>query len=80
MTQVEVTQVERSSGPVAAAHDDAGYVEFRSAGEAAVGEFRCSECGYGAIVQHQLPTCPMCRSQVWEQAAWSPFTRTTTRR
>jgi rubrerythrin len=80
MTQIEVTQVERSSGPVAGTGHDPGHVEFRSAGEAAVGEFRCSECGYGAIVQHQLPICPMCGSQVWEQAAWSPFTRPTTRR
>lgn len=30
------------------------------------GEFRCSGCGYGAVVQRVLPPCPMCGGTVWE--------------
>lgn len=55
--------------------EPAGYVEFLVAGESAVGEFRCSECGYGVIVQRALPRCPMCGGEAWEQSAWSPFSR-----
>ena len=36
------------------------------AGSPAAGEFRCAECGYGAIVQRVLPQCPMCGGTVWE--------------
>jgi rubrerythrin len=54
--------------------DAAGYVEFRTTGDAAVGEFHCGECGYGVIVSRELPRCPMCGGTVWEQSAWSPFT------
>jgi rubrerythrin len=48
-------------------------------GVAAVGEFRCSECGYGVIVQRKLPRCPMCSGTSWEQSAWRPFTRSWSR-
>ena len=44
------------------------YVDFRAAGALAAGEFRCAECGYGAIVHHELPPCPMCGSAVWERS------------
>jgi rubrerythrin len=47
-----------------AADDD--YVAFFAAGEHAVGEFRCSECGYGVSVYRALPRCPMCRGSAWE--------------
>lgn len=45
---------------------DAGFVEFAVAGTSVAGEFRCAECGYGAVVQHSLPQCPMCGGSVWE--------------
>ncbi|MDX6505265.1 MAG: hypothetical protein QOE29_2390, partial [Gaiellaceae bacterium] len=41
---------------------DADYVDFRPAGSHAKGEFRCAECGYGALVTAALPPCPMCGS------------------
>lgn len=52
-----------------------GFVDFLAAGQAAVGEFRCSECGYGVIVQRELPPCPMCQGEAWERGGWRPFTR-----
>ena len=52
-----------------------GYVEFFAAGQLVIGEFRCSECGYGVTVLRELPPCPMCRRTAWEQSAWSPFLR-----
>jgi rubrerythrin len=52
-----------------------GTIEFFAAGQAAVGEFRCSTCGYGVIVHRALPVCPMCGGGDWEQSSWSPFSR-----
>jgi rubrerythrin len=46
--------------------DDLGFVDFRVAGANVSGEFRCSDCGYGAVVQRVLPPCPMCGGAVWE--------------
>jgi hypothetical protein len=43
-----------------------GLAEFRVAGTEVAGEFRCSDCGYGAVVQRELPPCPMCGGTVWE--------------
>jgi rubrerythrin len=40
--------------------------ELAVAGEKLAGEFRCTECGYGAVVQRALPQCPMCGGVVWE--------------
>ncbi len=68
-------KIEVSSGWGGRTRDESGYVEFHSAGATAVGEFRCSECGYGVMVQRELPVCPMCSGHVWEQATWSPFAR-----
>ena len=56
-------------------YEAAGYVEFLSAGEPAVGQFHCSDCGYGVVIQRVLPLCPMCRGTVWEPSPWPPFTR-----
>jgi rubrerythrin len=56
------------------AYEAVGYVEFCATGEAAVGDFHCSECGYGVSVQRRLPLCPMCGGTSWEQAhraAWN---------
>jgi rubrerythrin len=52
------------------------YVRFWATGDLAKGEFHCSDCGYGVTVHRALPACPMCGSTSWEQADWSPFTRT----
>jgi rubrerythrin len=46
---------------------------FFAAGRKATGEFRCAECGYGAVVRTVLPVCPMCRGLSWEEPAGSPF-------
>jgi hypothetical protein len=35
--------------------------------------FRCSNCGYGAVLRADPPPCPMCRETAWEQDAWRPF-------
>jgi len=53
-------------GAAAAPLDDSGFAEFSLAGTAVAGEFRCSDCGYGAVVRRALPSCPMCGSTVWE--------------
>ena len=47
-----------------------GFVSFFAAGEPAVGDFRCSACGYGVSVSRALPYCPMCRGVTWEQLSW----------
>jgi rubredoxin len=54
---------------------EAGHPEWAAAGEAAVGEFRCAECGYGVIVHRGLPPCPMCGGENWQHAPWDPFSR-----
>jgi len=46
--------------------DDSGFVDFAVTGTQAAGEFRCADCGYGAVVQRVLPQCPMCGGTVWE--------------
>lgn len=57
---------EAPSGPLPLPLDDSGFVDFAVAGTEASGEFRCSDCGYGAVVQRALPPCPMCGGTVWE--------------
>lgn len=47
--------------------EDPGFVDFAAAGSEASGEFRCADCGYGAVIQAVLPPCPMCRGAVWER-------------
>lgn len=64
-------RVEESMAPVGPAPaevslDDTGFVEFAVAGSSVAGEFRCADCGYGAVVQRVLPACPMCGGSVWE--------------
>ena len=51
------------------------YVHCIPTGTAVKGEYHCSECGYGVTVHRELPRCPMCQGESWEQSAWSPFTR-----
>ncbi|MHB8643998.1 MAG: hypothetical protein ACYDA3_14055 [Gaiellaceae bacterium] len=58
------------------AHEGAGdYVPFVLMGEHVKGEFHCSECGYGVTIYRELPRCPMCGGESWEQKDWSPFAR-----
>ena len=52
-----------------------GFVQLYAAGERAKGEYRCAECGYGVAVWKELPRCPMCGGESWEQSEWSPFSR-----
>lgn len=63
-------QVEESpkapSLPAPLPFDVAGFADFAVAGTEASGEFRCSDCGYGAVVRRALPSCPMCGGTVWE--------------
>jgi hypothetical protein len=44
-----------------------------TAGTRTRGEFRCSDCGYGVMVYRELPRCPMCFGDTWEETGWSPF-------
>jgi hypothetical protein len=53
--------------PEASLPEFADAVEYFAAGSNATGEFRCADCGYGAVVQHILPSCPMCSGTVWER-------------
>jgi rubrerythrin len=60
---------ESTAAPVPVAEtqlDDSGFTDFAVAGTQIAGEFRCAECGYGAVVQRVLPQCPMCGGTVWE--------------
>jgi hypothetical protein len=52
--------------PAASLPEFADVVDFAAAGSDAAGEFRCADCGYGAVVQRVLPPCPMCQGTVWE--------------
>jgi rubrerythrin len=51
------------------------FVRLLSAGERGKGEYHCAECGYGVAVWNELPRCPMCGGESWEQSDWSPFSR-----
>ena len=51
------------------------FVAFLAAGDPVVGEFRCSECGYGVSISRALPICPMCGGVTWEHGPWSPPAR-----
>jgi hypothetical protein len=45
-------------------------------GERAVlGDYRCSDCGYGAVLDGELPICPMCHAQSWELVGDGPIRR-----
>jgi hypothetical protein len=66
--------VEESADPSAALPlDDPAFVEFEVAGAEVSGEFRCADCGYGAVVQRVLPQCPMCGGTVWESRGPLPL-------
>jgi hypothetical protein len=68
--EVDESTVASASPPAAEAAvplDDPEFAEFVVAGTPASGDFRCSECGYGAVVHRALPQCPMCGGTVWER-------------
>ena len=50
-------------------------MEFFATGTPAAGEYHCAECSYGITLHSELPVCPMCGGESWEQVDWSPFTR-----
>lgn len=54
---------------------DSGFVDFAVAGTQSPGDFRCADCGYGAVVQSMLPPCPMCGGAVWESRGPLPDRR-----
>lgn len=58
----------------------AGLADFLATGQSAAGEFHCSGCGYGVIVQRELPRCPMCSGTAWEQPGWGAIRRRATER
>jgi rubrerythrin len=51
--------------------DVSEFVDFSAAGTQVSGEFRCADCGYGAVVHNEPPQCPMCGGTVWENCG--PF-------
>jgi rubrerythrin len=69
---VQDVEVQAEGSPAAAGApqgpplDDSGFVDFAVIGTEVSGEFRCSDCGYGAVVHRALPPCPMCGGTVWE--------------
>jgi rubrerythrin len=67
--QVGAQLEERWEWPAPAAEvllESDGSPDLAVSGTAIAGEFRCADCGYGAIVQRELPQCPMCGGTVWE--------------
>jgi len=40
------------------------------AGVRVAGEFRCAGCGYGISISGELPRCPMCATEEWEELPW----------
>lgn len=75
MEQLGSQLEEQTEGPRAATTAplvDEGFVDFLVAGTAAKGEFRCTDCGYGAVIQRVLPVCPMCAGEIWEARPSGP--------
>ena len=69
---VEVQVDESAKTPVALPVDDAGFADLVVTGTDVSGEFRCADCGYGAVVRRALPPCPMCGGTVWENRPSRP--------
>jgi rubrerythrin len=55
-------------------HGGEDFIEFWPTGVHVKGEFHCAECGYGVTIHRDLPVCPMCGGESWEQTSWHPFT------
>jgi rubrerythrin len=67
-----MSNVTKAESPRQTAED---FVEILMTGVQVKGEFHCAECGYGVTIVRELPACPMCGNESWEQTAWSPFAR-----
>ena len=52
---------------------DDEFVVLVVTGSRATGQYRCAECGYGITLRGELPDCPMCGGNAWEETAWSPI-------
>jgi rubredoxin len=64
---VQIDESAAPSAPIAPIPlDDSGFVEFAVTGTQVSGDFRCPDCGYGAVVHRALPPCPMCGGTIWE--------------
>ena len=57
--EVQDVEIQEPAAPAA-------LVDCAVAGADVSGEFRCADCGYGAVVQRALPPCPMCGGTVWK--------------
>jgi hypothetical protein len=55
--------------------DTDDFVALFSKGTRATGQYQCASCGYGITLHSDLPRCPMCGGESWEQTPWSPFAR-----
>jgi hypothetical protein len=65
---VDLEESPRAASPATALPlDDSGFAEFALAGTSVCGEFRCSDCRYGAVIRRELPLCPMCGGSIWER-------------
>ena len=51
------------------------FIEFLRAGALARGLYCCVACGRRVVTAYQLPPCPSCGGQVWEELSSSPFGR-----
>jgi rubredoxin len=57
--------------------DDA-FVESVGTGSRGTGQYRCVDCGYGITIHADLPDCPMCGGNEWEETPWSPISNAAT--
>jgi hypothetical protein len=53
--------------------DDSVFVDFEVTETDLCGEFRCADCGYGAVLRRGLPPCPMCGGTLWESRPQRPL-------
>jgi hypothetical protein len=49
------------------------YVRFWPTGAQVIGTYCCVACGRAVCSVRQLPDCPTCGGDLWENAASSPF-------
>jgi rubrerythrin len=59
-------------------HDAEDFVAFVATGARGTGQYRCAGCGYGITIHADLPDCPMCGGNSWEETAWSPISNAAT--
>lgn len=69
MQEDEVQVDESAKTPVTLPVDDSGFADFAVKETDVPAEFRCADCGYGAVVRRALPPCPMCGGTAWESRA-----------